>query len=366
MKQADGPSVPELRPTIQSETIEFPFDEPVALYHNAYLDGVDASKRGEIEMASALKLHYYLQCNKNEDIKTTASVIIDVGSLAVGVGAISGGVKGVRLVLAICDVASSTVSLLSTGSEKYLIDKYGGGGQAYVNSMQMISAVLGFADLGATGAGKLKNLLKDDVVTAGAFYAKHGTELANDAQTAELATQTKKIVDEFTDYDDEIARLIDNAGDLGGARVFAKLELSEFTQYPPFRNGANAEFAEDALNLYNKAVETGEVSDWNKLEAFFKDKKLNEYNGRYWPPMNGGYNNYQEPLTVGKKFDRYGNGIDYEGEGIPQLGGTFTSPMSSGKMSFEQRALAGNASDYDFYYEIEIINELPLRGKLAM
>ncbi len=220
VKQADGPSVPEIKPTIQSETVELPFDEPMALYHNAYLDGVDASKRGEIELASALKLHYYLQCNKNENIKTTASVIIDVGSLAVGVGVISGGIKGVRLVLAICDVASSTISLLSTGSEKYLIDKYGADGQAYVNSMQMISAVLGFVDLGATGAGRLKNLLKDDVVTAGAFYAKHGTELASDAKTTELATQTKKIVDEFTDYDDEIARLIDNAGDLGGVFTY--------------------------------------------------------------------------------------------------------------------------------------------------
>ena len=215
-KEPDGPLVQELKPIIQNETIKLKFDEPVALYHNAYLKGVDASKRGEIELTSALKLHYYLQCNSNENIKTKASVIIDVGSLALGVGVISGGVKGTfRLVLAICDVASSVTSLLATGTEEYLVNKYGAEGHSYVQSMQMISAVLGFVDLGASGAAKLKDLLKDDVVTVGGFLAKHGDELGIDNETKELAEQTKKIVDEFTEYDDEIARLIDNAGHLG-------------------------------------------------------------------------------------------------------------------------------------------------------
>ncbi|MCG8701185.1 MAG: hypothetical protein MI922_24235, partial [Bacteroidales bacterium] len=217
---------------IESNKITIPFDNPVALYHNAYLDGVDASKIGQIELASALKLHYYLQCNTNEDIKTTISVVVDVGSMAIGLGAITKGIKGVRLVLALCDVASSTISLISTGMEKHLIDKYGADGQAYVNSMQMISAVLGFVDLGATQVNKLRQIMEGDIVTVGAFYSKYSKKLLADSETKELAKQTKKLIDEFTEYDAQIARLIDNVEDIAESTRY----IDELVELIPANN----------------------------------------------------------------------------------------------------------------------------------
>jgi hypothetical protein len=201
-------------PIIKSQPpVNISFDSPVAVYYNDYLKGVDINKNGQLEVISTLKLHYYLSCNKNENVKTTISVVIDVGSLAVGAGAISGGVKGVRLILAVCDVASSVTSLATTAVEDKILKKYGSDGQKYINSMRAVSAVLGFADLGGQGVLKFKNLLKDDIVTIGKFYK----QLEKDQEFEALYQQSKKLIDDVTAYDEEIELAIRNAGDLGGS-----------------------------------------------------------------------------------------------------------------------------------------------------
>ncbi|HEY9123559.1 MAG TPA: hypothetical protein VIO15_04410, partial [Bacteroidales bacterium] len=204
-------------PITENQTIEVPFDQPVALYHNAFRKGVDASMQKQVEIVSALKLHYYLQCSMNEDIKTAASVVIDAGFLAVGVGEISAGIKGgTRLVLAICNISSSLTSLISTASEKSITDIDPVNGPKFIKSLQLFAAVTGFADLGAAGVSKLKGLLKEDVINAGKFYAKNEAALLKDANSKAVAEQTKKLVDEFSAYDDEIAQALryGDAGDL--------------------------------------------------------------------------------------------------------------------------------------------------------
>jgi hypothetical protein len=235
-----GVSIPQIRKTYDKKTIKLPFDEPVALYHNAYLDGADVSKQNKIEVASALKLHYYLQTKKNEDIKTGVSVTIDAVSLVVGVGEISMAIKGaktLRLVLATCDVASSIGSLVATGSKKYLIDTYGQKGQDYVNSLNFISACLGFVDLSVTGAEKLKNLLKKDVIKVGVFNKVNAEALAEaDEATRRLVNESGRIVDEFKNYDSEIADAIktaENSADVANSTkvpaLGEKLNVSDYS-----------------------------------------------------------------------------------------------------------------------------------------
>ena len=215
-------------PIIKSQPPEnISFDKPVAVYHNDYLKGVDINKNGQLEVISTLKLHYYLSCNKNENVKTTISVVIDVGSLAIGAGALSGGVKGVRLILAVCDVASSVTSLATTAVEDKIKSKYGTEGQQFINSMRAVSAVLGFADLGGQGVLKLKNMLKSDLVTIGKFYPK----LANDLEAKELYQQSKKLIDDVTAYDEEIEQAIKygDAGDLLGSLTKADILINNLT-----------------------------------------------------------------------------------------------------------------------------------------
>jgi hypothetical protein len=204
--------------------VNISFDTPVAVYHNDILKGVDYNKNGSIEIISALKLHYYLSCNKNENIKTDISVAIDVASLISGTAVISGGVKGVRLVLAVFDVASSITSLMTTAVEKDILRTYGTEGQAYINSMRTVSAILGFADLGGQGVLKFKNLLKDDIITISRFYKN----LENQTEYANLYRQSKKLVDDAVSLDDEIGLAVRSAGAAGDIITGAGKYLDDF------------------------------------------------------------------------------------------------------------------------------------------
>jgi len=102
---------------------------------------------------------------------------------------------------------------------------------------------------------------------------------------------------------------------------------------------------------------------WDKIEAIFAENKINGG----WPPAQGGYNIIDDvPLIKGMKFDRYGDAIrGWNGNDLPPLGGEFTSPLNKSSYDFGQRALNKTESQYDFYYEIEIIKDLPFKGESA-
>ncbi|WP_417940285.1 fibronectin type III domain-containing protein [Flavobacterium sp. RS13.1] len=110
---------------------------------------------------------------------------------------------------------------------------------------------------------------------------------------------------------------------------------------------------------------------WDKLEALFKEYKINlqkvEKDGKIieiiWPPANGGFNKSELLLTKGLKFDRYGSVLKIEND-VPILTGNFTSPIENGnKYTFVQRALNQTENQYDVYYEIEILKDLPFTGE---
>lgn len=109
--------------------------------------------------------------------------------------------------------------------------------------------------------------------------------------------------------------------------------------------------------IRNQAFDLYKQGKWSDLELLFKSNNLNGG----WPPANGGYNIVDEvPLTTGQKFDRYSGAIgSYNGTGIPNLGGSFTSPIVNGYVyTFSQRALNQTEDKYDFYYEIDVLNNL--------
>jgi len=113
-----------------------------------------------------------------------------------------------------------------------------------------------------------------------------------------------------------------------------------------------------AFNLYKQGK-------WSELETFFKNHNLNGG----WPPASGGYNIVDNvSFTAGQKYDRYSGAIgSYGGTGVPTLGGSFTSPIIDGyTYTFSQRALNQPENAYDFYYHIDVLNNLlPFKGQLA-
>ncbi|MDR3339390.1 MAG: AHH domain-containing protein, partial [Candidatus Symbiothrix sp.] len=210
----EGGSFDIKTPIYSSENINIAYDQPIVIYHNAYLSGVSPDKMGEMQIASALRAHYYLQKHKDAVTGEIIWSTIDVATFFVGVGEISVAVKaakGWRLALGICNTASSVGSLLATVSESYLINQYGKEGEEYVRSMRIVSSVLGVADLGASGITKFKNMLNDDLVTIGRFHKKFSQQLAADAKTQELERITKKLVD---DFDEDLVRQIENVSQI--------------------------------------------------------------------------------------------------------------------------------------------------------
>lgn len=101
-------------------------------------------------------------------------------------------------------------------------------------------------------------------------------------------------------------------------------------------------------------------NNWPKLDELFTINKI-ESGGIIWPPANGGFNTIDSVyLKKGQMFDRYG--ATYPANytsGVPNLVGSFTSPILEDRpYSFAQRALHGTKTDYDFYFTIEILQDL--------
>lgn len=118
-------------------------------------------------------------------------------------------------------------------------------------------------------------------------------------------------------------------------------------------------------SLRNQAFNLYKQGKWSELETLFKNNNLNGG----WPPANGGYNIVDDvSFTAGQKFDRYSGAIgNFSGTGTPTLGGSFTSPIVDGyTYTFSQRALNNPETSYDFYYEIDVLNNLlPFKGQIA-
>jgi hypothetical protein len=100
--------------------------------------------------------------------------------------------------------------------------------------------------------------------------------------------------------------------------------------------------------------------NWSKLDELFTANKITS-GGVIWPPANGGFNTIDSVyLKKGQMFDRYGSTypVDYK-SGVPNLSGSFTSPILKDRpYSFGQRSLNGDKKDYDFYFTIEVLQDL--------
>ncbi|UKB86142.1 TNT domain-containing protein [Chryseobacterium sp. MEBOG06] len=129
--------------------------------------------------------------------------------------------------------------------------------------------------------------------------------------------------------------------------VFYKSADELAVTYDP-NNSVNATLRSQIYDLYKQGK-------WSDLETLFKANNLNGG----WPPANGGYNIVDDvALQAGQKFDRYSGAVgSYNGTGTPTLGGSFTSPIINGYVyTFTQRALNQTEDKYDFYYEIDVLN----------
>ncbi|WP_233194528.1 glycohydrolase toxin TNT-related protein [Aquimarina sp. I32.4] len=160
--------------------------------------------------------------------------------------------------------------------------------------------------------------------------------------------------DDILQKGDEVGfRKINNAG--GISKVFFK-NVDDFARTFDKAGEVNATIRNQAFDLYKQGK-------WRELETLFNNNNLNGS----WPPANGGFNIVDDvPIKTGQKFDRYSGNFGIDTNGNPILGGSFTSPLNKGTpYKFGQRALNKSKGEYDFYYEIEVLQDLPFKAQNA-
>ncbi|MFB9121666.1 hypothetical protein ACFFUE_10765 [Bergeyella porcorum] len=104
---------------------------------------------------------------------------------------------------------------------------------------------------------------------------------------------------------------------------------------------------------------------WDELYKYFKENKINEWNGVIWPPFNGAKSISKiekgEELA-GKIFDRFQVGKDAE-----KLDGRFASPVLNSTegvedlvFTYDSRALSNPITEGTYYYKFKMKKGLPL------
>ena len=126
-----------------------------------------------------------------------------------------------------------------------------------------------------------------------------------------------------------------------------------------FRNVSFADFKATfraTEEQYRKAFVLWGEEKWQDLYDYFVKHNLNEG----WPPYNGFIKSEKTTLKKGTVLDRYDlNGVSEE-DGVHR--GLYASPkkVDGSAYSFNDRALKGNESDYKEFYELVVLEEIPV------
>jgi hypothetical protein len=126
--------------------------------------------------------------------------------------------------------------------------------------------------------------------------------------------------------------------------------LAEFTKTIWGIDQVAPEIGEQLYQHFNTAkVSADPTPHWAAMEALVRSTTY--VNPEYqeitvlnagWLPANGGVNKQTVLLAPPAVFDRYQKEIKVDEEGLPILGGTFTSPIpATGPFDYESRALDG-------------------------
>lgn len=165
--------------------------------------------------------------------------------------------------------------------------------------------------------------------------------------------------DAFVNSEMRKFRPLSELGTAGGATYDEFINSVE-----DFSNGQKAEFIEEAFRLTKE-------EKWAELEQLFKANGIN----KNWPPLSGATNAYEEILSVGKRFDRYqktvrlpkGSQVGDVIEAKEVVFGSYFSPVGSRPITYTERALEGQMTEYVLEYEILIkqpINKTGISGTI--
>ena len=320
---------------------------------------VDTDK--QLKYVPAVMLYFINKKANSESITEAISVTLD------GVSFIIPGGQATTLakILNYTDKASSVLSLagnLTKTDNKELSTVF-----------NISSGVLGATNLAAFSGGKLINAATfDREIVRGTQYENVVRQLAEDvrANASEIAANSDAKNIQIRILDNEIALAqANNKSEIVNELQKAKKALNNAKNIKELVH-RNVSY-EDFIKTFKATDEQHKIAfklwgeeKWDELYKFFKENRINEWNGVVWPPFNGAKSILKvergEELA-GKVFDRFQVGKDAE-----KLDGRFASPVLNSAegvedlvFTYDSRALSNPITEGTYYYKFKMKKGLP-------
>ncbi len=135
-----------------------PLDDWVILYPTQAIPQI-GYEAGKIYIAPAIVLHYLISEDDNANTRQAVFTGIDIASFAIGAGAISSGIRGWRLAVAVIETTSAAASISLDVFEQDLKD--GGWTDSEINDLRVATMVIELAGVGLIEGPKIVAKLQD-------------------------------------------------------------------------------------------------------------------------------------------------------------------------------------------------------------
>ena len=315
------------------------------------LEGNDLGN--EVYIVPAIFLKYGNDKIRNDYIEKGVITTLDVATIALSGGtALATKVHWVRRAWALAEVVGAVGDIGVNVSQH--IDPHSSLGQV-VNSYNLAMGVIGIKNLGQAGYKFAKNLPQ----ATKELLQKNGNLRV---QLAKRYQDWKKGIEKLKTLNKEERDLLDKQEE-----VWRGLGFVDDFKRMIYRNVSYEDFIETfkATDEQHKiAFKLWGEEKWDELYKFFKENRINEWNGVVWPPFNGAKSILKvergEELA-GKVFDRFQVGKDAE-----KLDGRFASPVLNSAegvedlvFTYDSRALSNPITEGTYYYKFKMKKGLP-------
>ena len=300
----------------------------------------------EVYIVPAIFLKYSKDKIRNDYIEKGVITTLDVAT------ALATKVHWVRRAWALAEVVGAVGDIGVNVSQH--IDPNSSLGQV-VNSYNLAMGVIGIKNLGQAGYKFAKNLpqaTKELLQKKGSLRVQLAKRYQDWKKRIEKLKKLNKEERDLLDKQEEVWR------SLGFVDDFKKL-IYRNVSYEDFIKTFNA-----TDEQYKIAFKLWGEEKWDELYKFFKENRINEWDGVVWPPFNGAKSILKvergEELA-GKVFDRFQVGKDAE-----KLDGRFASPVLNSAegvedlvFTYDSRALSNPITEGTYYYKFKMKKGLP-------
>ncbi|MBL4560325.1 MAG: hypothetical protein JKX79_05015 [Labilibaculum sp.] len=165
------------------------FDEWVLVYFEKDVPEI-GYKKGDIKPVPAYFYHYLIRKEINESYRQSISLVIDLASMAIAIGEIKAGVKGIRYAIAVADIAASIPNIVISSFEEEI--RRLPGGKDFIHDFRIATALIALVDVGTLPLEGFFKVADGELTRMGKFMETN--EDALKAIDSDIATTTSKII----------------------------------------------------------------------------------------------------------------------------------------------------------------------------